>query len=187
MARPFRIGYTDLRILAVSGSLGARSTNTALLRAAAALAPPGVAVEVYGGLGALPHFDPDVEAGPSLPPEVRALRAAVGAADGLLFSVPEYAHGVPGTFKNALDWLVGGPEFVEKPVALWNASPRATHAQTSLRETVVTMSGRIVAPACLDVLLFGRGLDADAIAADPETASALVAALDAFAEALSDG
>lgn len=166
-------------ILAVSGSLGARSSNTALLREAARLAPAGVRVEVYDGLADLPPFNPDVEASGVLPEPVEALRAAAGAADGLLFSVPEYAHGVPGTFKNALDWLVGGPEFVGKPVALWNASPRATHAQASLRETVETMSGRIVEAACLSVPLLGR----DAIAGDADLSRAVTEALAAFAVA----
>ena len=171
-------------ILAISGSLGARSSNTSLLRAAARLAPAGATVEIYDGLARLPPFNPDVEASGALPSEVEALRAAVEAADGLLLSVPEYAHGVPGAFKNALDWLVGGPEFVDKPVALWNASPRATHAQASLRETVGTMSGRIVEAACLEVHLLGRGLDASAIATDPDLSHAITEAFRAFGPAL---
>ncbi len=170
------------RIFAVAGSLAARSSNAALLRAAALAAPPGTAVEVYDGLGALPPFNPDVEASGALPDVVAALRARVGAADALLFSVPEYAHGVPGAFKNALDWLVGGPEFVGRPVALWNASPRATHAQASLRESVTTMSGRIVEAASLDVLLLGR--DAEAVLAEADIAVLIGDALAALVRAV---
>lgn len=117
-----------IQLLAVSGSLRAASSNTALLTAAEPLAPAGVAVSLYTGIGDLPHFNPDVE--DELPSPVKDWRARVGAADGLLIACPEYARGVPGAFKNALDWLVGGPEFVGKPVALFNASPRASHAQT---------------------------------------------------------
>lgn len=171
-----------LRILAISGSLRAVSSNTALLRAAAALAPEGVEITLYGGLGDLPHFNPDLEE--KEPPSVTDLRARVRMADGLLISSPEYAHGVPGVLKNALDWLVGGEEFVYKPVALLNASPRATHAQASLRETITTMSGRLVAEASIDVPLLGKNLDEGKIIAHPEISGALVAAIDAFTRAI---
>jgi chromate reductase, NAD(P)H dehydrogenase (quinone) len=174
-----------LRILAISGSLRAVSSNTHLLRAAAALAPAGMEVALYGGLGELPHFNPDLEEREPAP--VSDLRERVRAADGLLISSPEYAHGVPGSLKNALDWLVGGSEIVDKPIALWNAAPRATHAQASLTETLKTMSTRLVPEASIAVPLLGRGLDADAIAADPELAGLLRAALAAFARAIADG
>jgi NAD(P)H-dependent FMN reductase len=173
-----------MKILAISGSLRRVSSNTALLRAAAALAPQGVSVTLYQGLGDLPHFSPDIEADP--PSAAKDLRARVGAADGLLICSPEYAHGVPGALKNALDWLVGGPEFVGKPVALLNASPRATYAQASLAETVTTMSGRLVAEASIAVPLLGRNLDETGIVADAEIASAVRMALAAFVRAIGD-
>ncbi|HEX2643087.1 MAG TPA: NADPH-dependent FMN reductase [Thermoanaerobaculia bacterium] len=173
-----------MKILGLSGSLRAVSSNTALLRAAAALAPAGVEVVLYAGLGDLPHFNPDVEENPPLPPAVEDLRARVGEADGLLISCPEYAHGVPGAFKNALDWLVGGPEFVYKPVALLNASPRSSHAQAALAETVTVMSGRLVSEASIPVPLSGRKLDAEGIAASPELAELIRGALAAFAQAI---
>jgi chromate reductase len=171
-----------IRILAISGSLRAASANTALLRAAASLAPAGVEIEVYGGLGELPHFNPDLEA--DEPPAVTDLRQRVRCADGLLISSPEYAHGVPGAMKNALDWLVGGEEFIHKPVALLNASPRATHAQASLAETVTTMSGRLIAEASIAVPLLGAKLDAAGIAAHPEVSVLLREAIAAFARAI---
>jgi chromate reductase len=168
-----------MKILAISGSLRAASTNTALLRAAALLAPADITIDLYPGLGDLPHFNPDLEA--AEPPAVTALRARVRNADGLLFAVPEYAHGVPGALKNLLDWLVGGEEFIYKPVALLNASPRATHAQASLRETIQTMSGRIVDEASIAVPLLARNPGAAGIATDPELSSALRGAIAAFA------
>jgi len=139
-------------------------------------------VALYGGLGDLPHFNPDLE--DCEPPAVTALRTFVRAADGLLICSPEYAHGVPGTLKNALDWLVGGSEFIDKPVALLNASPRASHAQASLRETIITMSGRLVDEASIAVPLLGWGLDEDAIANDAQIAAALRKALAAFVRAI---
>ena len=167
-----------MKLLAISGSLRAVSSNTALLRAAARLAPERMEVRLYGGLGDLPHFNPDLEE--SEPPSVTDLRAQVRWADGLLISSPEYAHGVPGVLKNALDWLVGGEEFVYKPVALFNASPRATHAQASLMETVKTMSGRLVTEASIDVPLLGRNLDEHGIVEDPEISASIRAALAAL-------
>jgi NAD(P)H-dependent FMN reductase len=170
-----------VRLLAISGSLRAASSNRAVVEAARMLAPAGVDVEIYTGLGELPHFNPDVEMG-TLPPAVVELRGQVERADALLVCSPEYAHGVPGSLKNALDWLVGGPEFVGKPVALVNASPRAVHAQAQLAETVTTMSGVVVEAASIALPLLGRGLDAAGIAADPELSAALAGALVALLE-----
>ena len=133
-----------MRLLAISGSLRAASSNTAVLQAASRLAPPDVTIELYRQLGDLPHFNPDFD-NERLPAIVAEFRALVGTVDGVLISSPEYARGVPGTLKNALDWLVGSFEFPDKFVALINVSPRATHAQASLTTTLETMSARIVA------------------------------------------
>ncbi|HEV7505458.1 MAG TPA: NADPH-dependent FMN reductase [Thermoanaerobaculia bacterium] len=172
----------DLRILAISGSLRAVSSNTALLRAAAMLAPSGVEIAVYGGLGDLPHFNPDLEG--NEPPAVIDFLARVRTADGLLISSPEYAHGVPGVMKNALDWLVSDEEFMGKPVALFNASPLATYAQAALLETITVMSARVVAEACISVPVSGKKLDEAGIVAHPEIAGTVRAALEAFARAI---
>jgi NAD(P)H-dependent FMN reductase len=171
-----------IHILAISGSLRQVSSNTALLRAAIALAPPGVEIRLYGGLGDLPHFNPDLE--DHEPPAVTNLLAQVRWADGLLISSPEYAHGVPGAMKNALDWLVGGEEFIYKPVALLNASPRSHHAQDSLAETITTMSGRLVREASVAVPLLGTRLDETGIVAHPELAELVRKALLDFVEAI---
>ena len=171
-------------ILAISGSLRARSSNTEALRAAAALAPEGVTVSLYDGLGTLPHFNPDLDGeGAVLPPAVQEFRAQVGAATALLICSPEYAHGVPGSLKNALDWLVSGPEIVHKPIGLLNVSSRSTHAQASLAETLRTMSTTLVADASIVLPLDGRRMDAAAIAAAPEFSEPLKAALRALCAA----
>ncbi|WP_017302188.1 NADPH-dependent FMN reductase [Nodosilinea nodulosa] len=171
-----------IRILAVSGSLRRVSSNTALLQAAIALSPPNIDIRLYSGLGNLPHFNPDLE--PADPPAVSDLRRQMAWSDGLLISSPEYAHGVPGSLKNMLDWLVSGEEFVGKPIALFNASPRAVHAQASLIEVVTTMAGQLVPEASIAVALLGRQLDAAAIAADPEISGQVKAAIAAFAAAI---
>lgn len=172
-----------IRILAISGSLRAASSNTAVVRAAAAIAPEGIEVEVYGGLAELPPFNPDDDRDP-LNPLVADLRRRVLQADALLVSTPEYAHGVPGVLKNALDWLVGGlGEIVNKPVALVNTAPRATHAQASLAETLRTMSTRIVPAASMTIDLSGRKPGISEIVQDPGLAAALRNALLALADA----
>jgi NAD(P)H-dependent FMN reductase len=171
-----------IRLLAISGSLRAASSNTTLLRAAASLAPDGVVIELYDGLGDLPHFNPDLEDAPI--PAVLDFRARLREADGLLISSPEYAHGVPGVMKNALDWVVGSGELVYKPVALLNASPRSTHAQASLTETLTVMTAAVIEEASVDVPLAGRKLDAGGIAADSTLSERLRAALDAMVLAI---
>ncbi len=139
---PSERGLQPVRLLALSGSLRAASTNTAALEALSALAPAGVEILLYRDLGALPLFNPDDDE-EAPPPAVAALRALVGSAAGLIIAAPEYAHGVPGAFKNALDWLVASDAFPGKPVALINTAPRSFHAQSALRETLATMSARL--------------------------------------------
>jgi chromate reductase, NAD(P)H dehydrogenase (quinone) len=174
--------FRTIRILAISGSLRVVSSNTALLRAATSLAPEGVEISLYGGLGDLPHFNPDLEG--AEPPSVLDFRAQLQRSDGVLISSPEYAHGVPGVLKNALDWVVGSGELVGKPVALLNASPRATHAQTSLTETLTTMDARMVDEASRTLPLLGSGLDEAGIMANLEMSSVLHAAIVALASAV---
>jgi NAD(P)H-dependent FMN reductase len=172
-----------LHILAISGSLRARSSNTSLLRLAIDAAPDDVTVALYEGLATLPHFNPDDDVG--VPPApVLELRARVGEADGLLFCSPEYAHGVPGSLKNALDWLVASVELPHKPVALLNASPWATHAQASLVETLTVMSTRIVHDACVTIPVARGDVGADGAIASAEIRHAVRAALDTFARAI---
>ncbi|HKP15867.1 MAG TPA: NADPH-dependent FMN reductase [Gemmatimonadaceae bacterium] len=170
----------SLRLLAISGSLRARSSNTSLLRLAMDVAPDDVRIAMYGGLASLPHFNPDDDVD-SPPAPVLDLRARVGDADGLLLCSPEYAHGVPGALKNALDWLVASVELPHKPVALLNASPWAIHAQASLIETLTVMTARIVPEACATIPVTRAELTADGTIESAEIRSALRAALDAFA------
>jgi chromate reductase, NAD(P)H dehydrogenase (quinone) len=169
------------RILALSGSLRRASCNSALLRASAALAPAGVDISVYG-LGDLPLFNPDLEG--REPASVKELCTQLRAVEGVLIASPEYAHGVTGVMKNALDWLVSTEIFVDKPVALLNASPRATLAQAALTETVRVMSAYIVTEASITVPLLGKNLDQAGIIAHPEIAGALRGAIQAFVRAI---
>jgi chromate reductase len=168
-----------MKVLALCGSLRSVSMNAALLRATARLAPAGMSVELFDGTGALPLFNPDLEA--DMPAAVTRLHRAIEACDALLIASPEYAHGVTGVLKNALDWLVSFEGFVHKPVAIFNASPRSVHAAGALREILITMSARLLPDACLDLPLRGTGLR------DEQIASTHSAAIGAALRRLADG
>ncbi len=177
------MSQTPLRLMALSGSLRTASTNTALLRAAQRLAEPPLRIDVYDGLSTLPLFNPDLDdAGTRVPEPVRALRDQVGSSDGLLIASPEYAHGVPGAFKNALDWLVSGPEFPGKPIALFHATTRGTHARAALAEILTTMSGIIVEDASVSLPLLGQSVEVEALVVDVERAQIIQRAMKIFSD-----
>jgi chromate reductase len=173
-----------MKILAISGSLRAESSNTAVLRAAARLAPDGVDIVLFDGIADLPFFNPDLD-GDRLPDAVAAFRALIGEADGILISSPEYARGVAGVLKNALDWLVASFEFPNKPVALINTSPRATHAQAALTLTLETMSAHLARDAFVTLPLLGAAHDETSIVTTDELAGPLREAVARFAGAIS--
>src|SRR5215471_4298045 len=172
-----------MRILAISGSLRAASSNTILLNAAAALAPENVEVIVYRGLADLPHFNSDFD-GDAAHPAVADFRSRLCKSSGVVISSPEYAYGVPGVLKNALDWLVRSGELYEKPVVLFSASPRATFAQASLTVTLSVMSVRLIEEASVVVPLLGKKFDESRILADPGMSKAIHSALVTFAHVI---
>jgi len=172
-----------MKILAISGSLRSGSSNTAVLRAAARLAPAGVDIALFEGIADLPFFNPDLD-GDRLPAPVAAFRALIGAADGILISSPEYARGVAGVLKNALDWLVASFEFPNKPVALINTSPRATDALAALTLTLETMSAQLVRDAFVTLPLLGAAHDEMSIVSNEALAGPLRDAIARFAGAV---
>ncbi len=181
---PDRTPPAPLRVLAISGSLRERSSNTEVLRAAARIAPDEFLVSLYAGIGALPHFNPDLDRVESVPPAtVAELRARIAAADVVLISTPEYAHGVPGSLKNALDWLVSGPEIPGKPFGVLMASRYSVHAPAALKETLRTMSARVVDLDPGFVPLDGRRLGADEMLQDAELGQAIRRALESLRDA----
>lgn len=171
----------QLRLLAISGSLRSASYNMALLKALQQIAPNKISIQIFP-LGGLPLFNADLD--PHSIAEVCELKIQLNQADGLIIASPEYAHGISGVLKNALDWLVSGEEFVHLPVAIVNTSPRAHHAQAALREVVATMSGHIIAAASIAVPLLGSNLTANQIASHSEIAPLLYQALEEFYNAI---
>lgn len=172
-----------IRVLAISGSLRKASINTTLLRAAQIAAPAqGIDITLYQGLGNLPIFNPDLEGVEDQ--AVLDFRANLTDADGILIASPEYAHGVTGAIKNALDWVVASGEFMSKPVVALNASGRATIAQAALIDTIGTMDANILHEACVTIALNGKGYSEADILDDPETAAPLHSALKVLRHAI---
>ena len=142
-------------ILLLCGSVRAGSGNETMLRTVAdvvAEAGDGVTATLYQGLDRLPHFNPDLDADP-LPDGVAGLRAAIARADALLVCTPEYAGTLPGSFKNLLDWTVGGAETSDKPAAWINAAgPGRGGGAVQTLGTVLRYTGAaVVDEACLTI------------------------------------
>lgn len=171
-------------VLLISGSTRAGSTNTALVRTAAAMAPDRT--RHYNGLAALPAFNPDDDVEP-LPPTVAELRAALAAADALLICTPEYAGALPGAFKNLLDWTVGGAEMPGLPVGWINAAGVAAPtggagAHTELATVLGYVGARVVDAACRRIPLVRSQVGDDGLIADPHVRAEIATALAALTD-----
>jgi len=165
----------DIKILAIVGSLRATSSNHVVVQHLARLVPANVDFQVYGGLGSLPLFD-DSEI---VPPAVQDLRDQLKAADAVLICTPEYAFGVPGALKNALDWTVSSAELVNKPVALITASTGGEKAHAALLNTLEALSARVADDARL-LISFIRAKLRDGEVSDTTTLRSLTSVLTAL-------
>lgn len=175
-----------MRVLAVSGSLRAQSLNTLLLKEAARLAPPGMAISGWERLDDLPHFSPERDTDPP-PVPVAELRDLILTADALLICTPEYIHAMPAVLKNLLEWVVSSSACVGKPAAAWSVSPSfegGARAQASLVHTLEVMSARVVHEASRCVTLAPSGMDAEGRLRDPAQELSLRSALEALAAAV---
>ncbi len=141
--------------MAISGSLRAKSSNQHVLNSLAELAGDEAVFVFYNELETLPHFNPDAD-NDHPPAAVQRFRSQLQQADAVVFCTPEYAHGIPGALKDALDWIVSSGEFTAKPTAVISASPLATggeKAHAALLTTIKVM-GATVPDACSMVLPF---------------------------------
>jgi NAD(P)H-dependent FMN reductase len=176
-----------LTLYALSGSQRRASTSSALLRALAEDAPDGLTVEICDLIGAMPVFNPDDE-GDRTPAVVAEFAARIRAADGLIIACPEYVHGIPGGFKNALDWLVSSEDVPFKPVMIAHASHRGEYVLAQLTEVLRTMSLRLAGGAFLRLPLAGMDARAQqAVLAEARQNGILRAALNAFATSILGG
>ena len=176
-----------MRILGISGSLRAASYNTALLAAAAELAPAGVELEIYEGLEQLPPYNEDRD-GDHPPAEVARLRRAIESADAVLLATPEYNGTVPGQIKHAVDWASRphGPDAClwGKPTAAIGASVTdygALWAQDQLRRSLGIAGARVL-DAELAVGAAAQLFDSDGTLTDPETRERLSEVVDRLIE-----
>ncbi len=128
------------KIFAISGSTRKLSTNLNLINAIAELTKDRFEIEIFDGLTEIPHFNPDIEI---VPQQVADFRNKIRSADAVLICTPEYAMGVPGTLKNAIDWTVSSCEFSHKPVALITASSMGEKGHASLLETLKIIESNI--------------------------------------------
>jgi NAD(P)H-dependent FMN reductase len=178
------------RVLLVSGSVRDGSTNTAVLRTARAVAPPGVEATLFDGILSLPHFNPDDDAeGAQVPEAVMRMRAAVRAADAVLICTPEYAGAMPAVLKNLLEWTIGDASTYGKPVAWINASSPAAptggaDAHESLEKVLRYAGATIVAAACLRIELTRQDIDASGLVTDAAARTAIERAIAELAGAV---
>ncbi|HEX8094523.1 NADPH-dependent FMN reductase [Jatrophihabitans sp.] len=174
-------------LLLICGSVRPGSTNAAVLRTAGLLAAEDVAVTSYDELASLPHFNPDDDTD-SRPAAVVRLRAQLAEAGALLFCTPEYAGALPGSFKNLLDWSVGGGEMSGKPVGWINCSwgpTGAAGAYAELRTVLTYTDSVIVEPGCAQVPVTRADVGADGLVHDPAIRARLADVVTALAAALS--
>ena len=145
-----RVNAPAVRVLPISGSTRAGSSNTLVLQAMHEIDHPGVTSALYQGLALLPAFVPDLV---PTPVEVDDLLARITSADAVVFSTPEYAGGLPGALKNLLDWTVGGGQLYEKPVAWLDVANvgRGQGALEQLRTVLGYVAARVIEPACIRI------------------------------------
>jgi NAD(P)H-dependent FMN reductase len=182
------------RLLFISGSLRSGSTNTAVLRTAAQLAPDAVATVLFEGIDGLPHFNPDADAeGVDVPPAVAAMRQAMAQADALLICTPEYAGAIPAVLKNLLEWTIGDAGTYGKPVAWLNVSGAASptggaDAHDSLRKVLTYAGADIIDAACLRIPLSRRQIGAESgVVEDPGARRSISTAVSALVAAARGG
>jgi chromate reductase len=163
-----------LELILIGGSLRSQSVNAAVIATAATLIPSGVRAAIFRRMGELPHFNPDDDRDP-LPEPVADLRTQLETADGVLLSTPEYAGSLPGSFKNLLDWTIGGAGLYEVPVGWINPSSHggSQEAYEDLRTVLDRAGARIIASACVDVRVPRDAVGADGLVAAPEARNAI--------------
>jgi NAD(P)H-dependent FMN reductase len=171
-----------ITILAISGSLKSTSSNTSILRAAACLTPKNVSIKIFEGLDLLPHFNPETTENNAV---VNDFRQQIKDAAGVMFSTPEYAFGVPGVLKNALDWLVSSGELNGKPVAAISASPLYSGGDKALASLLLTLTAlgtNMGANSSVSFANFKNKMNEDGIINDTETLKALKQLLNSLIE-----
>ena len=169
---------TMIKILAIPGSLRPNSSSNKILSAVIAMAPAEVSIEQFDGVGNLPHFNDSDE----VDPRVEEFRTKIKAADAVLICTPEYAFGVPGSLKNALDWTVASGEFIDKPVGLITASSQGEKGHAALLLILTAISSTVVSDATLLISFVRSKLDPEGRIKDPQVSNDLNGVLHALVQ-----
>jgi NAD(P)H-dependent FMN reductase len=170
-------------IFAVSGSLREGSSNHNILRILGKMTPAGINYSIYDGLRDIPAFDPGTD-DDNPPAPVAHLREKLSQADGIIICTPEYAFGVPGALKNALDWMVSSGSFSGKPTSLVTASTGGEIAHEAMIKVLGAIDAKLSCETNLLVQFVRSKMDADGNITDPETAQKLKNLIEAFIEAV---
>lgn len=175
-----------INILAISGSLKSTSSNTAIVKAIAGLSPANVQISLYEGLGDLPHFSPDIDGGKSAESVVH-FRKLLQEAQGIIICTPEYAFGMPGVLKNALDWTVSSGELTGKPAAAISASPLYSggeNAHASLMLTLKALSSKVAEKSQLQIPSVYGKFDPEGNVSDEKTKQSLIIVIDSLLQTI---
>jgi chromate reductase len=166
-------------ILAISGSLRAGSSNHPILNYLGKIAPAGTNYTIYDGLAQIPHFDPDLD-NDNRAATITAFRKLIAAADGVIICTPEYAFGVPGTLKNALDWTVSSGSLSEKPLALITASTGGENAHAALLLILGALNAKVTKETTLLISFIRSKMDGNGDITDDVTVERLTQMFNTF-------
>lgn len=172
-------------ILAISGSLRAKSTNLTIIENIARMFADKINVTIYQGLANLPHFNPDLEAGAPVP-EVEDFRRRIREADGVLICTPEYVFSIPGALKNALEWTVGTSDFAGRPAALITASSLGEKTHESLFLVLKTIEAKIAENTALLISGARTKINSGGELADPATIEAINLLIESFLQIIDE-
>ncbi len=171
------------KILAICGSTRASSTNLNLIKAIQDMAKEVFVIEVFEGLSQIPHFNPDLD-NSNAPASVTAFREKLKQADGILICAPEYAMGVPGSLKNAIDWIVSSCEFSHKPTALITASSSGVKGHASLQDTLKIIEAEITDETQLLISYCKTKISSDCKITDDKTLNEVKALINALSKTI---
>ncbi len=170
-----------IKILAISGSTRKASSNLNLIKAIANLGSETFTIDIFERLSDLPHFNPDLD-NENVPEQVTDFRRQLREADGILICTPEYAIGVPGTLKNAIDWTVSSMEFSKKPVALITASLSGEKAHSSLLGTLLIIESKMTADTQLLISFIKTKVNDDCKITDKTTLHSITKVMQSLTE-----
>ncbi len=173
------------RIAALCGSTKKASLNMSLINAISDLANADFILSICTDIAQIPHFNPDLDSD-TPPEEVTNFRNQLRAVDGVLICTPEYAMGVPGSLKNAIDWTVSSCEFYHKPVALITASSQGFKGHQSLLETLNIIEATVPEDTQLIISYVKTKVGSDNTIKDPETQNAVMKVMNALSRKIEE-